>query len=75
MMDRMLCPALQSGRTCPTPSTCGGWTASGMTPTGSDAMDTCSEADGEVFEKEHVALSDIIVKTGHCFSSQILRCF
>jgi len=35
-------------------------------------MDTCSEAGGEVFEKEHVALSDIIVKTGHCFSSQIL---
>jgi len=38
-------------------------------------MYTCSEADGEVFEKEHVALSDIIVKTGHCFSSQIFMMF
>lgn len=36
MMDRTVCPASLSGRTCHMLSMCGGWTASGTTTIGSN---------------------------------------
>ena len=78
MTARIVFRASQSGRICPTPSTCGEWIVSGMILTGSDyntVIDTFGDVADEVLKSEHVRLSDIIVKTDNCFSSQILFCF